>query len=126
MDSVIFSDASRIGWGAHLLEISIGGRWKELEALNHVNYFELEAAFLALRAFLPLIKGSHVLFGLDNHTAVVYINRLGGTRSQHVTALALDIWCYVLDRNMITAIHLPGKWNRMADRKSRVFHDSME
>ena len=101
VDSVIFSDASKIEWGAHLLEISIGGRWKELEALNHINYLELEAAFLALRAFLPLIKGSHVQFGLHNRTAVAYINRLGGTRSQHLTALALDIWCYALDRNMV-------------------------
>ena len=66
VDSVIFADASTIGWGAHLLEISIGGRWKELEDLNHIIYLELEAAFLVLRAFLPLIKGSHVQFGLDN------------------------------------------------------------
>ena len=101
VDSVIFSDASNIEWGAHLLEISIGGRWKELEALDHINYLELEAAFLALRAFCLLIKGSHVQFGMDNCTAVVYINRLGGTRSQHLTALALDIWCYALDRNMV-------------------------
>ena len=122
MDSVIFLDASTIGWGAHLLEISIG-RWKKLEALDHINYLELEAAFLALRAFLPLIKGSHVQFGLDNCTAVAYINWLGGTRSQHLTAMALDIWCYALDKNMVmSAIHVPGKWNRIADGKSRIFH----
>ena len=79
-------------------------RWKELEALNHISYLELEAAFLALRAFLPLIKGSHIQFGLDNCTTVAY--RLGGTRSQHLTALAPD----TLDRNMaISAIHCPGK-----------------
>ena len=127
VDSVIFSDASKIGWRAHILEISKGGRWKELEALGHINYLELEAAYLALRAFLPLIKGNHVQFGLDNHTAVVYINRLGGTRSQHLTALALDIWCYALDRNMvISAIHVPGKWNCIADGKSRIFHNSIE
>ena len=127
VDSVIFSDASKIGWGAHLLEISIGGRWKELEALDYINYLELEAAYLALRAFLPLIKGNHVQFGLNNRTAVAYINRLGGTRSQHLTALALDIWCYALDRNMvISAIHVPGKRNCIADGKSRIFHDSIE
>ena len=127
VDSVIFSDTTKIGWGAHLLEISIGGRWKELEALDHINYLELEAAFLTLRAFLALINGSHVQFGLDNHTAVAYINRLGGIGSQHLTALALDIWCYALDRNMIiSAIHVPGKWNRIADGKSRIFHDSIE
>ena len=127
VDSVIFSDASKIGWRAHLLEISKGGRWKELETLDHINYLKLEAAYLALRAFLPLIKGSHVQFGLDNRTAVAYINRLGGTRSQHLTALAPDIWCYAPDRNMvISAIHVPGKWNRIADGKPRIFHDSIE
>ena len=66
VDSVIFLDASKIGCGAHLLESSIGGRWKEVEALGHVNYLELEPAFPALRAFLPLIKGNHVQFGMDN------------------------------------------------------------
>ena len=127
VDSVIFSDASKIGWGAHLLEISIGGRWNKLEALDHINYLELETAFLALRAFLPLIKGSHVQFCPDNCTAVAYINQLGGMRSQHLTALALDIWCYALDRNMvISAIHVQGKWNRIADGKSRIFPDSIE
>ena len=70
VDSIIFLDASKIGWRAHLLEISIGGRWKELEALDHINYLELEAAFLALRAFLPLIKRNHAQFGLDIRTAV--------------------------------------------------------
>ena len=75
-------------------------------------------AFLAFTAFLSLIKGSHVQFGLDNCTAIAYISRLGGTRSQHLTALALDIWCYTLDRNMvIPAIHVG---------KSRIFHDSIE
>ena len=127
VDSVIFSDASKIGWGAHLLQVSIGGRWKELEALDHINYLELKAAYLALRAFLPLIRGNHVQFGLHNRTAVAYINRLGGTRSQHLTALALDIWCYAPDRNVvISAIHVPGKWNCIADGKSRIFHDSIE
>ena len=39
----------------------------------------------------------------------------------------IDIWCCTLDRNMvISAIHVPGKWNRIADGKSRIFHDSIE
>ena len=58
--SLIFSDSSKIRWGTHLVKISIGGRWNELEALDPIDYLELEAAFLALRVFLPLIKGSHV------------------------------------------------------------------
>ena len=94
--SLIFSDASKIRWGTHLVEISIGGHWKELEALDQINYLELEAAFLALRVFLPLIKGSHVQWGLDNCTAVAYIIRLGGTGSQLFTALALDNYVIML------------------------------
>ena len=126
VDSVIFLDASKIGWGAQLQELSIRVRWKELEVLDHINYLDLEAAFLALRAFSPLIKGNHIQLGLDNCTAVAYINWLGGTRSQHLTALALDMWCYTLDRIMvISAIRILGKWNHMADRKSRTFHDSI-
>ena len=27
---------------------------------------------------------------------------------------------------VISAIHVPGKWNRIADGKSRIFHDSIE
>ena len=90
VDSAIFSDASKIGWRAHFVEFSIGGRWKELEALDHINYLSWKQHFW-LSDFLPLIKGSNIQFGLDNSTAVAYINQLGGTISQHLTALALDI-----------------------------------
>ena len=125
--SLIFSDASKIRWGTHLVQISIGCRWKELEALDQINYLELEAAFLALRVFLPLIKGGHVQWGLDNCAAVAYIIWPGGTGSQLLTALALDIWHYAPDRNMvISAIHVPGKWNHIAEGESRIFRDSIE
>ena len=103
------------------------GRWKELEALDQINYLELEAAFLAVRVFLPLIKGSHVQCILGNCAAAAYIIRLGGTGSRLLTALALDIWHYAPDRNMvISAIHVPGKWNHIAEGKSRAFCDSIE
>ena len=104
-----------------------GGHWKELEALDQINYLELEAAFLALRVLLPLIKGSHVQCGLDNCAAVAHIIRLGGTGSQLLTALALDIWHDAPDRNMVmSAIHVTGKWNHIAEEESRVFRDSIE
>ena len=125
--SLIFSDDSKFRWGTHLVEISIGGRWKELEALDQINYLELEAAFLALRVFLPLIKVSHVQCALDNCTAVACIIPLGGTGSELLAALALDIWHCAPDRNMvISAIHVPGKWNHIAEGESRVFRNSIE
>ena len=125
--SLIFSDDSKIRWGTHLVEISIEGCWNKLEAPDQTNHLELEAAFLALRVFLPLIKGSLVQCGLDNCAAVAYIIPLGGTGSQLLTALALNIWHYAPDRNMmISAIHVPGKWNHIAEGESRVFRDSIE
>ena len=41
--------------------------WKELEALDHRNFLELEAAYLALRAFLPLIKGIRAVTSCSTH-----------------------------------------------------------
>ena len=118
--SLIFSDASKIRWGTHLIEISIGGQWNELEALDQINYLELEAAFLAVRVFLLLLKGSHVQWAWATEL-------LGGTGSQLLTALALDIRHYLLDRNMVvSAIQVPGKLNHIAEGESRIFRDPIE
>lgn len=45
---VIESDASQLGWGARCMKASTGGRWSAEEAIHHINYLELLAAFLAL------------------------------------------------------------------------------
>ena len=127
VDLVIFSNAPKIGWGAHLLEFS---NRRSLEKARSPRPYKLLGAggsISASQSFCHLIKGNHVQFGLDNRTAVAYINRLGGTRSHHLKALTLHMWCYTLGRNMaISAIHFPGKWNFIADGKSRIFHDSIE
>ena len=47
----IESDASNMGWGARQGEQQTGGRWFKEEALHHINYMELLAAFLALQCF---------------------------------------------------------------------------
>ena len=48
---VIESDASQLGWGAQCMKASMGGRWSTKEAIHHINYLELLAAFLALKTF---------------------------------------------------------------------------
>ena len=56
-----------------------------------------------------------------------HINKLGGTRSQKLSNLAIELWNYALNRNLIiSAIHIPGKLNVLADHKSRIFNDSIE
>ena len=104
------------------------GRWIWEEKVDtHINVLELKAAFFALQAFLPQLEQQHIQFGIDNKTAVAYINKLGGTRSHHLTSLALEIWNFAADRKLtLSAVYVPGEENHIADKKSRVFQDSLE
>ena len=62
---------------------------------------------------------------MDSHTAMSHINKLGGTRSQTQSNLTIELWNYALNRNLIiSAIHIPGKLNVLADHKSRTFQGS--
>ena len=64
---------------------------------------------------------------LDNTTAVTYVNNQGGTRSPSLTLLTLELWNWCLQRNiLITAEHLPGASNVLADRESRTFINSSD
>ena len=50
-EMLLFSDASTVGWGAHLEELLISGVWNEDDKHLHINVLELKAAFLALQEF---------------------------------------------------------------------------
>ncbi|KAI8511561.1 hypothetical protein Bbelb_106610 [Branchiostoma belcheri] len=125
-DLTICTDASLEGWGAHCNGQETGGRWSQTEARMHINWLELKAAFLALRSFVSA-DTQHVLLRLDNTTAVAYVNHMGGTRSPDLAALALEMWSWALERGlMLSATHVPGLTNTLADRCSRVFLDKVE
>ncbi|XP_067668322.1 uncharacterized protein [Haliotis asinina] len=63
------SDASEIGWGATRGTQSTGGRWSRDETVQHINYLELLAAFLALRTFCSTERKCHIRVRMDNTTA---------------------------------------------------------
>ena len=122
---VIESDASQLGWGARCMKTSTGGRWSTQEAIHHINYLELLAAFLALKTFASnqLQKGL-ILLRIDNISAVTYINQKGGTHSTQLSNLALEIWEWCLQHQLtIQAEHLPGSLNWVADSESRMMKD---
>jgi len=74
----IHSDASNQGWGAMLNGQShTGGIWSLEEATHHINYLELLAAFLAIKAFGKTWQNLSVLLRMDNVTAVSYTNQKG-------------------------------------------------
>ncbi|KAI8501699.1 hypothetical protein Bbelb_209700 [Branchiostoma belcheri] len=121
------SDASLQGWGGFSQEKKAGGRWSSLEKADHINVLELKAAFLSLQSFAQNVPRGLVKMKLDNTTAVAYINRKGGTKSVQLMKLSLEMWNWALQRGlMLTASHVEGAKNQIADTLSRVFNDRTE
>ena len=124
VDMIIDSDASLTGWGATSQNQRTGGPWSQTEHRMHINCLELLAATLAVQTFLKNKTRMSVLLRLDSTTAVAYINNLGGTVSKELVDVAKNLWMWCRERNIhITAQHLPGVQNVIADAESRTMTD---
>jgi hypothetical protein len=116
----MYTDASVVGWGAHIGASLISNTWSSQDQMLHINFLELEAVRLALIHFQWQLLGKSVLIATDNTTVVAYINRQGGTRSPNLCLLAEKMLLWTQDRQIsITARHIPGKLNVIADLLSR-------
>ena len=117
---VLTTDASELGWGAHLEDQTAADMWSEQERLLHINHLELLSVFKALQAFEPRIRRKLILVKTDNSTVVSYINRQGGTRSPSLCLATWELlkWC-VQRRTSLQASHLAGEKNTLADALSR-------
>ncbi len=79
---MVTTDASNLGWGALLEGDPAFGSWSALEQqLLHINCLEMLVVFLALKTFLPDLRGHHILVQSDSMTVVAYINHQGALRS---------------------------------------------
>ncbi len=79
---MITTDASMTGWGAVFEGRPASGEWKEEFLFWHINCLELRAVFLALKYFLPVLGGHHIIVRTDNMAVVSQgINRQGGSKS---------------------------------------------
>ena len=110
-NTLIFTDASNQGWGAHLENMTVSGNWTDQGKLLHINVLELKAVFLALKSFQNKILDKRVLIATDNATVVSYLNKQGGTHSW-------DMWrilAYCNPRNIL----IQGCLNVIADSLSR-------
>ena len=82
----ITTDASNSGYGGHVMNQFVQGTWSAVQKKLHINFLELEAVFLTLKHFLPILQGQNVLIRSDNTTVVQYINKRGHT----ITSLVLQ------------------------------------
>ncbi|XP_071400930.1 LOW QUALITY PROTEIN: uncharacterized protein [Centroberyx affinis] len=98
--------------GERCLGISVGHR------THHV--LELRVVYLALRALLPFIHGSHVLVRTNNSSTVYHVNHQGGTKSLRCLKVAqrLLFWAFP-HLASLRAVYVPGVLNRAADLLSR-------
>lgn len=116
----VFTDASTAGWGGHLGWQTVGGSWSPTERASHINVLELRAVLLTLQHFQHAIKGQKILLSTDNSTTVAYINRQGGLRSKALYTQTVELFTFLTQNQItLTAKHIPGRLNVLADQLSR-------
>ena len=82
---------------------------------------------LALESFEEQVKQKHVKLMVDNMTALTFLNNMGTCRSWKLNELNKDIWDWCIVRGIwLTAVHIPGVNNSIADRESRLNRREIE
>ena len=119
-DLRFWSDASDVGWGAHLDRRIASGLWAANQAALSITARELLAVKLDLPQFPSSLQGCTVAAFCDNTTAVAYLRKKGGTRSPPLNIFAQVIlsWSESLSVRL-TPQFLPGSNNVLADALSR-------
>ena len=119
-DLHFWSDASDVGWGAHLDRQIASGLWDSHQAALSINARELLAVKLGLHQFRSSLQGRTVAVFCDNTTEVAYLRKEGGTRSPLLNTLAQEIlrWMESLSIRLAPQF-LPGSNNVLADALSR-------
>ena len=129
VDIIIETDASLAGWGAFCStnNTSTQGQWKPSELDLHINALELLAILFALQALCTDLHDVHIFVKSDNVTAVSCVNNFGTCHSEQLHTISRKLWLWGMSRNIwISAKHVPGKLNCIADFFSRQFNDNIE
>ena len=127
----VFCNVSKIGWGAHLDSILIGGRW-----LKKRGQFPVEINFSGTKSSIPSVSGScsisqgpYICFSRDNCMAMSHISKLGGGGGGHSVSNTVKSSKRIMElcpEQKPNNFSLPGKLNVLADHKSSIFKHSTE
>ncbi len=120
-DIIIYSDASKRGWGGVQNGVTTRGSWTKDDRHRHINELELLVALFPLKAFTGYLRKVSVRLVMDNFTAVHYVNKSGGTKSAELNAIMLAIVSWCESRQIaIQAVYVPDILNVVADHQFRL------
>ena len=119
-DLDFWSDASAVGWGAHMGHHTASGLWSEDKVQLSINAKELLAVRRGLLHFQSSLVGKTIAVFCDNTKAVAYLRREGGTRSPFLNAIAQVMlrWSESLAIRLAPQF-IPGSLNVLANTLSR-------
>ena len=84
----LFTDVSDSGWGASLGDAHLSGLWTQDCSSFSINHQELTVLF-SVRGFLPSLQYRLVAsYANNNTTALAYLKKQGGIRSQTLNSVA--------------------------------------
>ena len=92
----LFTDASMIGWGAHMDGEVVSGQWSVDDQKLHINCLEFRAGIIVIRHWRNRLSSRSRLLGTGGATVVWYINRRSGVRCQVLGELTLEGYLIVL------------------------------
>lgn len=123
----ITTDASLLGWAAHLLSHIAQGHWSLADLQNDINWLELRAVHLALSHFKSAVAGHQVLVLTDNVTTKAHVICEGATQYKPLMDESARLLTWA-ERHVISlmAQHISGSTNVRADWLSRTQIDQLE
>lgn len=105
-------DTSNTGWGNLCIGRPAFGTWSGPKLCWNINCLDIVVVHLALKAFLPNLRGHHILVRSDNMMLIAYINHRGGLRLRPLNRLVsvLLLWARTLK-----VMHVLGRLNQGVD-----------
>ena len=129
IDLEYFCDSSSCSWSANFdtHTCKIGGAWNMKEKALNINCKELLALYYAVRSFTTYFQNKHIKIFSDGQVEEQIINKMVATRSSICNNVAKNIWLFcVKNKIWITAAHIPGAENVIADYESRKSYKDAE
>ena len=97
------------------------------EKALHINYKELLVVYCSLRNFKMYFQNEYVKIFSDSQIGLQTVSKMGTTKSMVCSDTVKNIWLFcVKSKIWITAAHIPGAENVIADYGSKIGYKDAE